>query len=119
MSPVVLAYLGDAVYSLYVREKLAFENDFKSGRLHAIASKSVSASAQAELAARLLEVLTDEERDIFMRARNAKKATKSKNSSIADYNRSTGIEALIGFLYITGETDRLNYLLDFGDTYED
>jgi ribonuclease-3 family protein len=112
MSPIVLAFLGDAVYSLYIREKLAFSSDMKSGGLHKLSAASVNAVSQSEFALKLLPYLSEEELNIYKRARNTKKGTKSKSSSVADYNRSTGFEALIGFLYITGNYERLNYLLN-------
>ena len=112
MSPIVLAFIGDAVYSLYIREKFAFSSDLKSGELHKLASANVNAVSQSALVIKLLPHLDEEETGIYKRARNTKKGTKAKNSSIADYNRSTGLEALIGFLYITGNYNRLNYLLN-------
>lgn len=110
-SPVVLAFIGDAVYSLYIREKLSLTTDYKTGELQKLTSQKVSAHGQSELLNYVLPLLTDEETDIFKRGRNAKKATKSKNASVAEYNRSTGFEALLGFLYITGERERMDYLL--------
>ncbi len=112
MNPVVLAYIGDAVYSLYVREKLAFNADMKVSAIHKMASSEVRATAQAEFADRILPELTEEEADIYRRARNAKKGTRAKSASVAEYNKSTGLEALFGYLYIIGEHDRLNYLLN-------
>ncbi|MBQ9709528.1 MAG: Mini-ribonuclease 3 [Clostridia bacterium] len=113
MNPVVLAYIGDAVYSLYTREKLTFFSDLKVNDLHRLASSEVKASSQAEFADILMPVLTEEESDIFRRARNAKKTTKAKNATVAEYNKSTGFEALLGYLYIIGEHDRLNFLLNY------
>jgi ribonuclease-3 family protein len=113
MNSIVLAYIGDAVYSLYTREKLTFYSDLKVNDLHKLASSEVRASSQAEFADILMPVLTEEESDIFRRARNAKKTTKAKNATVAEYNKSTGFEALLGYLYITGQHDRLNYLLNY------
>lgn len=112
MNPVVLAFIGDAVYSLYVREELAFTRDCKTGELNKLSSAQVCAKAQAEFISRIMDSLTEEEISIYKRARNTKKGTKSKNSTVAEYNMSTGFEALIGFLYITGNEERLNYLLN-------
>ena len=112
MNPVVLAYIGDAVYTLYTREKLAFCGDMKVSAMHTRASNEVRAAAQADLADKLLPVLTEEETDVYRRARNAKKGTRAKSASVAEYNKSTGLEALFGYLYITGEHERLNYLLN-------
>ena len=74
LSPVVLAFVGDAVYSLYVREKLVLGTDFKTGTLQKLSSRQVSAKGQSELIERLLPALTEEEADIFRRGRNAKRA---------------------------------------------
>ena len=112
MNPVVLAYIGDAVYSLYVREKLAFMGDMKVSDIHKLANTEVRATAQAEFADKILSVLTEEEEDIYRRARNAKKGTRAKSASVAEYNKSTGLEALFGYLYITGNIERLNALLN-------
>ena len=113
LSSIVLAFVGDAVYSLFVRERLAFENDSKTGELNKLSSEIVCAKAQAKRIDELMPVLTEEEIAIFKRARNAKKGAKAKNASVVEYNKSTGFEAVIGFLYITGEHERLNYLLNY------
>ena len=113
MSSIVLAFVGDAVYSLYVREKLAFNTDFKSGVLNVKASEIVRASAQAKFIDAIYPLLTEEEADVYRRARNTKKGTRAKSSTVAEYNKSTGFEALVGYLYITGQTDRLNVLLNY------
>lgn len=110
-NPVVLAFIGDAVYSLYIREKLCFSTDYKTGELQKLTAKTVSAHGQSELLNELLPLFTEEEEEIFRRGRNAKKATKSKNATVAEYNRSTGFEAVIGYLYITGRKDRIDELL--------
>lgn len=113
MNAVVLAFVGDAVYSLYVREKLAFSSDAKAGELNRLATAEVKAAAQAAFIAELIPRLTEEELAIYKRARNSKKGTKSKSSSVQEYNMSTGFEAVVGYLYVTGETERLNELLNF------
>ena len=112
MSPIVLAFIGDAVYSLYVREKNAFTTNFKTGELNNKTSSKVCAKAQAELADALLEEFTEEELAIFKRGRNAKKPAKSKSCSVVEYNKSTGLEAVIGFLYVTGQRERINKLME-------
>ncbi len=116
INPIVLAFVGDAVYSLFVREKLAFSTDLKTGALNKLATQEVKATAQAEFVAQIFPMLTEEEQGVFRRARNAKKPTHAKHASIAEYNASTGFEAVIGFLYIIGDIDRLNYLLNKGIT---
>ena len=88
-----------------------FENDLSGNELNKRTSAVVKATAQAELMRKIMPLLTEEEVEIFKRARNTKKNTRAKSASVSDYNASTGFEAVIGFLYITGETDRINYLL--------
>ena len=119
MNPLVLAFIGDAVYSLYVREKLAFNSDLKVGGLNKISAKTVSAKAQAEFMQTLMPILTEEEVAIYKRARNTKKGTRAKNAGVQEYNTSTGFEAVVGYLYVIGETERLDFLLNYGDSNED
>ena len=114
LNPVVLAFVGDAVYSLFVREKLVFNSDKKTGELNRLAVSEVRASAQAEFYDRIKGLLTIEEDNIFHRARNAKKGTRAKSATVAEYNVSTGLEAVLGFLYIVGDVDRLTYILNQG-----
>ncbi len=117
LSPITLAFIGDAVYTLFVREKIVFENDLSGNELNRRTSAVVKATAQAELIRKIMPLLTEEELDVFKRARNTKKNTRAKSASVSDYNASTGFEAVIGYLYITGEIDRINYLL--GENNED
>ncbi len=118
LNSIVLAFVGDAVYSLYVREKLTFTSDAKSGELNKLATNEVNASSQAEFIQSILDILTEDELAIFKRARNAKKTTKAKHASIADYNNATGFEAVLGYLYLTGNNERLNFILNKGQGYE-
>ena len=111
LNPVVLAFIGAAAYSLYIREKLVFASDYKTGTLKKLSSASVSAKGQAALLKNIEEKFTDTEREIFLRGRNAKKPTKSKNATVAEYNLSTGFEAVVGYLYLTGAYARLDDLL--------
>lgn len=119
LSPITLAFVGDAVYTLFVREKIVFEKDLKGNELNKKTSAVVKATAQASYADKILPLLTEEELDIFRRARNTKKNTRAKSASVVEYNKSTGFEALVGYLYVTGEIDRLNYLLNLGEEDED
>ena len=114
LNPIVLAFVGDAVYSLFVRERLAFNSDKKTGELNKLAVSEVKATAQAAFYNRIKSLLTEEEDNIFHRARNAKKTTRAKSATVAGYNLSTGFEAVLGYLYVTGDTDRLNFLLNEG-----
>ena len=111
LSPITLAFVGDAVYTLFVREKIVFKNDLNGAELNKQTSAVVNATAQAEFARKILPLLTEEELEIFKRARNAKKNTRAKSASVSDYNASTGFEAVVGYLYMTGEIERLNFLL--------
>lgn len=114
VNPVVLAFVGDAVYSLFVREKLTFSLDCKAGELNNLAVKEVCAKGQAEFLKDILELLSEEELGVYRRARNSKKSTRSKSASVTDYNTSTGFEAVLGYLYLTGELNRLDFLLNKG-----
>lgn len=118
LNPVVLAFVGDAVYSLYVREKLTFISDSKAGELNKLATSEVNAKAQATFINSIIELLTDDELGVFKRARNAKKTTKAKHASVADYNLATGFEAVLGYLYLIGNYERLNFLLNKGKENE-
>ncbi len=110
MNPVVLAFVGDAAYTLLVRRRLALECGHKTGELNHFASEIVSAHGQSEALNRILPLLTEEEEEIFRRGRNAKKPTKSKNATVAEYVRSTGFEAVMGYLYLTGQEARIEEL---------
>ncbi len=110
LNPVVLAFVGDAVYTLCVRQKLALGFGYKTGELNKRASEIVSAHGQSGAAEQILPLLNEEEGEIFRRGRNAKKPTKSKHATSAEYSRSTGLEALVGYLYLTGQTARMKEL---------
>jgi ribonuclease III family protein len=106
-----LAYVGDAVYELAVRLHFADKSSAKSGELHRASVKLVRAAAQAEAARNLQDDLTDEESAIFRRGRNSSPGSMPKNADPADYMAATGFEAVIGYLYLKGETSRLEQLL--------
>lgn len=111
-NPVTLAFVGDAVYTLYVREKLVLEHTYSTGTLQKLSSKEVSAHGQNALLEKITPLLTEDELSVFKRGRNAKKPTRSKNASVAEYNNSTGFEALLGYLYLTGQYKRIEELLN-------
>ena len=115
INAVTLAFLGDSVFTLYVREKLVRSNTGKAADLQRASAKVVSAKGQSSFLDKVLSLFTEEENEVFHRGRNAKKATKSKNASAAEYCRSTGFEAVLGYLYLTGEDERIAYLLSFID----
>lgn len=110
INPITLAFLGDAVYSLYVRERLVRSGTGKAADFQRAASKVVSAKGQSAFLERVLPLLTEEENEIYRRGRNAKKPTKSKNASAIEYCRSTGFEAVLGYLHLTGQKERLGVL---------
>lgn len=109
-SPLTLAYLGDCVYELYVRSRLLERGNAPIYTLHKRATKFVNASAQAEFFCKIEDKLTEKEKDIYRRGRNAK-SRPPKNADMIDYKMATGLEALLGYLYLSGEEERLCTLL--------
>ena len=112
---IALAFEGDAVYSMYIRRHLIFQGLTKPNQLHKEATKYVSAKAQANLISLMLEegILTEKEEDIYKRGRNANSHTKAKNADIVTYRMSTGFEAVMGYLHMTEEIERLEELIDW------
>ncbi len=110
LSPLVLAYVGDAVYELYIRTKLV-AHPAKMQKLHRMAVKYVQASRQAEIIHTWEPKLTEEERDVVRRGRNAKGGIPNRGD-VVEYRYSTGMEALVGYLYLTGQKERLAELLN-------
>lgn len=115
-SPLTLAYIGDAIYELVIRTILVEKGNTQVNKLHQRASKLVKASAQSEIVEKLKPYLTEEEMGIFKRGRNAKSFTMAKNASMSDYRRATGFEALMGYLYLTEQWDRMLELIKIGIT---
>ncbi|MCI5994907.1 MAG: ribonuclease III [Blautia sp.] len=113
-SPLTLAYIGDAIYDLIIRTLIVERGNSQPNRLHKRASTLVKASAQAEMIERLLPVLTEEEMSIYKRGRNAKSYTMAKNATMLDYRKATGFEALMGYLYLKGELERMIDLIKTG-----
>ncbi|EQJ30859.1 ribonuclease III domain protein [Clostridioides difficile P11] len=115
MSPLVLAYLGDTVYETYLREYLIRQNtQRKVNDLHKLAIKYVKAKAQATIIHEIEIELTEEESKIYKRGRNQKSNTSPKNADIIDYKHATGFEALVGYLYLNNEIERLQYIINKG-----
>lgn len=106
-SPLTLAFLGDAVYSLLVRNMLSLEENKPTGKLHKESIKYVNASFQAEMIRELLPFLNENEEAVFKRGRNAHSNHSPKNQDAADYRYATGLEALYGYLYMCGNTQRI------------
>ena len=111
LSPLNLAFVGDTVFDLFIRSSLVIEANRPVRKLQSEASKAVNASAQAELAKKLLPLLTEEESDVFRRGRNAKVNHVPKNMTQEDYHAATGVECLFGFLYLKGNIARLEELV--------
>lgn len=111
LHPLVLAYIGDAYYTLYVRTKLLRYEQNRVRVLHTFDSKIVSATMQAFVIRTLEHELTDSEMNVVRRGRNAK-STPTKNASVGDYRYSTGFEALIGYLLLKGEQNRLDVITE-------
>ena len=112
LSPLTWAYVGDAVYELYVRTNLVNKTKLKPHKLHIESIKYVKAGAQAKALNEFYENLTDEEKEIVRRGRNANNHHLPKNSNVHEYMYSTAFEGLIGYLYLTGQKERLKELLD-------
>lgn len=107
----VLAYIGDAVYELYVRLYATSQSSGKSGLLHRLSVRMVKARAQAEAIRHLLPDLTEEEQSICRRGRNSQPGSMSRHADPADYLMATGLEALVGYLYLKQDHERLNQLM--------
>ena len=113
-SPLTLAYIGDAVYEILVRTILVHDGNAPVNKLHKRASNLVKASAQKDLFHRIEDMLTEQEKAIYKRGRNSKSYTSAKNASIGDYRIATGVEALVGYLYLSNQMDRLTELMKKG-----
>lgn len=113
ISPLTLAYLGDTVYESYIREYLIKKSLYtKINDLHKLAIKYVSAPSQSKAIKNIESFLEEDEISIYKRGRNHKKSSTAKNASVVDYRHATGFEALIGYLYLKGDIDRLNYIVE-------
>lgn len=107
-----LAFVGDSVHTLFVREKVLEEHDHKMANYHTKASQFCKASSQANTLRAILPLLTEEEQEIVRRGRNAKPKHSAKNATSADYAYATAFEILVGFLYLKGDENRLNEILN-------
>lgn len=115
LQPLILASVGDSVHTLYVRTLLAVKDKYKANALSREVSKIVNAGNQCKIYYCIEKELTEEELSIAKRARNTHIHSKAKNYSANDYIHATAFEAVLGFLYLTGQKERLNYILSFGD----
>ena len=113
-SPLTLAYIGDAVYEMVIRTVMVERANKAANELHKKTVKYVQAGTQAAMIMALQDILTEDELAVFKRGRNAKSNTSAKNASITDYRKATGFEALIGFLYLMDDMDRVLFLVKEG-----
>ena len=115
ISPLVLAYIGDTIYETHIREYLIRQNiNRKVNDLHKTAIKYVKAKAQATIMHEIEEQLTEDELRVFKRGRNQKSHTSPKNADMIDYKHATGFEALVGYLHLGNEQERLEYIITEG-----
>ena len=112
LSPLTLAFTGDAVFSLFVREMLVCDANRPVGKLHKLSVNWVKAEAQSKGMRAILPLLNEKETEVFKRGRNAHTSHTPKNQSGCDYHYATGFEALVGYLYLKDETERLRLLLN-------
>ncbi len=113
-SPLVLAYIGDAVYELMIRSILVSRGNRPVNKLNKDATSLVKAAAQSEIVKLISDNLSEEEYTVFKRGRNSSPHTMAKNASMSDYKYATGFEALIGFLYLDNRCDRALELVKLG-----
>ena len=111
LSPLTLAFVGDCVYDLILRTVIVERHNASPNQLHREKSRLAKAPAQAEMAEALQEHLTQEEIAVYRRGRNAKSHTTAKNASVLDYRKATGLEALYGWLYLSGQEECLLQLI--------
>lgn len=110
-SPLALAFIGDSVHTLFVRDYIMKRQNLSSGNFHLLASKYCRARAQREVFDTIFSDLTEEEKEIALQARNHK-SSAARNANPEDYKKATAFEAVLGYLYLIGEKDRLNELLE-------
>lgn len=118
-SPLALAFIGDAVYELYIRTCIIKNTNAPANQLHKKCVSYVKAEGQCEAFDRIQHLLTDDEMSAFKRGRNTKVNTKSKSADLAGYKKATGFETLIGHLYVTGQTERLEELMKTAAAFDE
>jgi len=112
MQPLVLAFIGDSVHTLFIREQMVKLGDYKVNSLNRMVKEKVNAGMQCKVFKNIEHLLTEEEHDLAYRARNSVKGQGAKNYSAYEYNYATAFEALIGYLYLTKQNERLNEILN-------
>lgn len=113
-SPLTLAYIGDGIYEIIIRTLIVDDANRQVNKIHKAASDLVKAGTQANMIFAIMDELTEREVTIYKRGRNAKAVTRAKNASMSDYRKATGFEALMGWLYLTGQSDRMMKLIKIG-----
>ena len=113
-SPIVLAYMGDSIYDLIIRSMVVNKGAKAVGKIHKEVSSYVNAKAQADIYYKIEPILTEEERAVFRRGRNAKSNSTPKNADLKTYKHATGFEAILGYLYMSGNLDRIMELVALG-----
>ncbi len=113
-SPLTLAYIGDAAYELVIRSLVVEQGNAPVNKLHKRSSRLVKAKAQAEAAVKLLDVFTEEEMAVYKRGRNARSHTMAKNAEMTDYRMATGFEAVMGYLHLKQDYERMVTLIHLG-----
>ncbi len=113
-SPLTLAYIGDSIYDLIIKNLVVNRGNKQVNKLHKETSSLVQASTQSLMMRTMQEYLTEEEHAVYKRGRNAKSVTPAKNQSVTDYRRATGFEALLGYLYLKKDWKRLLELVKLG-----
>ena len=113
-SPLTLAFIGDGIYDLIIRSKIVGEGNTRASQLHQHTSHLVKAASQTAMLEYMIPLMTEEEEGVYRRGRNAKSPTMAKNATMKDYRRATGFEALMGYLYLTDQMERLVELVKAG-----
>ncbi|MBP7320819.1 MAG: ribonuclease III [Lachnospiraceae bacterium] len=110
-SPLALAFIGDGIFDLIIRTLVVGTGNTKASQLHKRTSQMVKAPAQSQMVETILPLLTEEEEAVYRRGRNAKSPTMAKNATMAEYRRATGLEALMGYLYLNNQFERVVELI--------
>lgn len=113
-SPLTLAFIGDGIYDLIIRTMIVGRGNTKASQLHQHTSHLVKAHSQSVMIEYMLPHMTEEEMAVYKRGRNAKSPTMAKNATMADYRRATGFEALMGYLYLSDQFERIMELVQIG-----
>ncbi|MBO4592255.1 MAG: ribonuclease III [Eubacterium sp.] len=110
-SPLALAYIGDSIYDLYIKTFFVLGSNMQPEKYHKKVSSIVSANSQSDFIDFYMEQLTEEEQAVYRRARNSSPHTKAKNATLENYLKATGFEAVLGYLYLSGQDERLSIII--------